>query len=314
MGLREIEMFRAVMTAGTTSKAATMLGVSQPAVSQAIRKLEVSAGLQLFVRSRSRLVPTQEAIALMVDVDRLFVGFEAIEHRLKSLRDLGIGRLNVAVHPALGMSFLPRALADLDLEKRDMQISLRVLSSKEVHQQVSSGQCDFGLMADEMPVAGLEHSEFLNSNGVMVMDASHPLAKRSVITPKDLDNVDFLALNPEDSSRHRLEAAMRDEGIELKIRIETPYAHTLCELALLGVGVGFVNPVAARDFLDRGLIVKPFSVDVRFASLLVFRPGKPLPENARQFIRVLRIRLEKDLRQLRANFAESPKCEPPVLR
>lgn len=134
---------------------------------------------------------------------------------------------------------------------------------------------------------------------------SHPLSKRSVITPRDLDNVDFLALNPEDSSRHRLEAAMRDDGVELKIRVETPYAHTLCELALLGIGVGLVNPVAARDFLERGLIVKPFSVDVRFASLLVFRPGKPLPANARQFIRALRIRLEKDLKQLQIKLEET---------
>ena len=69
--------------------------------------------------------------------------------------------------------------------------------------------------------------------------------------------------------------------------------------------LGFVNLVAARDFLDRGLIVKPFSVGVRFASLLVFRPGKPLPENARQFIRVLCIRLEKDLKQLQAKLVEA---------
>lgn len=302
MGIREIEMFRAVMTAGTTSKAATMLGVSQPAVSQSIRKLEASAGLQLFVRSRSRLVPTQEAVALMADVDRFFMGFEAIEHRLKNLRDQGIGRLNIAVHPALGMSLLPRVMADLDLAKRGMQVSLRVLSSKEVHQQVSSGQCDFGLMADEMPVAGLEHSALLDSNGVIVMHASHPLAKQPLITPSDLADVDFLALNPEDSSRHRLEAALREEGVELKIRVETPYSHTQCELALLGVGVGFANPVAVRDFLERGLVVKRFSVDVRFVSLLVFRPGKPLPENARHFISALRIRLEKDLKQLRAKL------------
>jgi DNA-binding transcriptional LysR family regulator len=298
VGIREIEVFRAVMTAGTTSKAAMLLGISQPAVSQAIRKLEEGAGLQLFVRARGRLVPTQEAAALMIDVDQLFVGFEAIEHRLKSLRHLGIGRLTIAVHPALGNSFLPRVLADFELAQRDMQVSLRVLSSREVHQQVSSGQCDFGLMADEMPVASLEHSAFLDSIGVVVMHASHPLAQRRVITPKDLAEVDFLALNPEDSSRHRLEAAMREAGVELKIRVETAYSHTLCELALLGVGVGFVNPVAVCDFRDRGLVVKPFSVDVRFASLLVFRPGKPLPENARQFIRAMRIRLDKDLKRL----------------
>jgi len=298
MGIREIEVFRAVMTAGTTSKAAVMLGVSQPAVSQAIRKLEVGSGLQLFVRARGRLVPTQEATALMVDVDQLFVGLEAIEHRLKSLRHLGIGRLTIAVHPALGNSFLPRVLADFDLIKRDLQVSLRVLSSKEVHQQVSSGQCDFGLMADEMPVAGLEHSAFLDSSGVIVMHITHPLAQRPVITPSDLADVEFLALNPEDSSRFRLEAAMREAGIDLKIRVETAYAHTICELALLGIGVGFVNPVAVCDFMDSGLVIKPFSVDVRFASLLVFRPGKPLPDNAKQFIRAMRIRLDRDLSRL----------------
>lgn len=46
----------------------------------------------------------------------------------------------------------------------------------------------------------------------------------------------------------------------------------------------------------------PFSVGVQFVSLLVFRPGKPLPENARQFIRVLRIRLQKDLKQLQTRL------------
>lgn len=45
MGVREIEVFRVVMNAGSTSKAANMLGISQPAVSQAIRKLETAAGI-----------------------------------------------------------------------------------------------------------------------------------------------------------------------------------------------------------------------------------------------------------------------------
>lgn len=298
MGMREIEIFRAVMNGGSTSKAATLLGISQPAVSQAIRKLETGADLQLFVRTRGRLVPTQEAVALMVDVNQLFVGFEAIEHRLKSLRHFGIDRLSIAVHPALGASFMPRVLAAFELSRRDIRVSLRVLSSREVHQQVSSGQCDFGFMADEMSVTSLEHSPFLDSPGVVVMPANHPLAHRPVIHPKDLQDVEFLALNPEDSSRHRLEAVLLREEVALNIRVETPYSHTVCEMALLGMGVGFVSPIAACDFLDRGLVVKPFSVDVRFASLMVFRPGKPLTDNARQFMRLMRIQLERDLKRL----------------
>jgi DNA-binding transcriptional LysR family regulator len=291
MGFREIEIFRAVVNAGSTIKAANMLGISQPAVSQAIRKLEDSSGLQLFVRARGRLVPTQEATALMVDVDKFYMGFEAIEHRIKSLRQYGIGRL------------VPRALAAFEPGKKDIQVSLKILSSREVHQEVAAGQCDFGLMADEMPVAGLEHSPFVDTMGYVVMHASHPLAKRKIIHPADLADVDFIALNPEDSSRHRLEESMAAAGVTLKVRIETPYAHTICELALLGQGVGVVAPITVCDFLDRGLVVKPFSIDVRFSSILIFRPGKPLPDNARQFISAMRIQLNKDLKKARSKVS-----------
>ncbi|MBI6942648.1 LysR family transcriptional regulator [Pseudomonas putida] len=298
MGIREIEVFRVVMNAGSTSKAANMLGISQPAVSQAIRKLETSAGLAFFHRIRGRLVPTQEAHALMVDVDKLFIGMDAIEHRIKSLKQFGTDRLAIAVHPALGNAFMPRALSSFDLAGRDMRVSLRVLSSREVHQEVSSGQCDFGLMADEMPVIGLEHSPFLDSPGVMAMPPDHPLAKLSVITPSDFGNHDFIALNPEDSSRRRLEAALAPYGVTPNIRIETPYAHTVCEMALRGIGFGFANPVAVVDYIDRGLVIRPFSLTVNFTSLLLFRPGKPLADNARKLISALRIQLAKDLKRV----------------
>lgn len=302
MGVREIEVFRSVMNAGSTSKAASMLGISQPAVSQAIRKLETSAGLELFNRVRGRLVPTREAQALMLDVDKFFTGMEVIEHRLKSLKQFGTDRLVIATYPALGNAFLPRALAGFQMAKRNVRVCLKVLSSREVHQDVTSGLCDFGLMADEMTVAGLEHSPFLDCAGVMVMPPGHPLANKPVIQPSDLLGHDFLALNPEDSSRRRLESALVPSGVALDIRVETPYAHTICEMALRGIGIGFVNPVAVVDYLDRGLIIRPFALDVRFNSLLLFRPGNPLAENARKLISGLRIQLAKDLKSVDAHM------------
>jgi DNA-binding transcriptional LysR family regulator len=140
MGVRDIEIFRAVMNAGSTSKSAGLLEISQPAVSQAIRRLETTADFKLFERVRSGLIPTQEAIALMREVDRYFVGFEVIEHRIRSLRSYGLGRLAIASIPALGVGFLPRVIAAFDATSRDVQISLQVMSSREVHEKVSAGR------------------------------------------------------------------------------------------------------------------------------------------------------------------------------
>ena len=302
MEMRDIQVFRAVMQAGTTSKAAKLLGVSQPAVSQSIRKLESASELRLFDRVRGRLVPTQEVLSLIVEVDRCFTGFEMIEHRIRSLRSFGLGRLAIASYPALGTGFMPRAIAAFGLDARRIQMSFQIMSSAQVYQQVSSGQLDFGLMADELSVSGLEHSEFIKLPGVIVMSAKHPLARKTRIDAEDLSAHPFLALNPEDASRRRLEAALLAEGRALRPVLETPYSNSICELALQGVGMGMAHPIQALDYLPRGLLVKPMSVDASFSGLLVFRPGTPLSENAKDLLRIMRIQMESDRRQLQRHL------------
>ncbi|MGU2444859.1 LysR substrate-binding domain-containing protein [Burkholderia cenocepacia] len=84
------------------------------------------------------------------------------------------------------------------------------------------------------------------------MNAAHPLAAKSVIKADDLSQAPFIALNPEDSTRLRLETQLRGLGVVLKPLVETPYSHTVCELALAGVGVGFAHPLVALDFAQRG--------------------------------------------------------------
>jgi len=298
MGIRDIEVFRAVMNAGSTSKAAVLLGISQPAVSQAIRRLETMAEFRLFERVRSRLVPTQEAVALMREVDQYFRGFEVIEHRIRSLRSYGLGRMVIACLPALGTGFMPRVIASFNAPSREVQISLQVMSSREVHEKVSAGQVDFGLMSDEMSTAGLEHSEFVRMPGVAVLSHRHPLATHPCIKMEDLRAFPFIALNPEDSTRLRLDTQLAARDIRLKPVVETPYSHTVCELALAGVGVGIAHPIVALDFVERGLVVKPIDVEATFTGLLVFRPSTPLAENVRQFLRHMRMQLGRDQKAL----------------
>lgn len=306
MDMRDIQVFRAVMRAGTTSKAATLLNVSQPAISQSLRKLETSSELRLFERTRGRLVPTQEALALIVEVDRCFAGFEMIEHRIRSLRSFGLGRLAIASFPALGNGFMPRAIAAFGLGERRVQMSFQIMSSREVYQQVSAGQLDFGLMADELSVSGLEHSQFMSVPGVMVMNDRHPLAGKPVITADDLLEHPFIALNPEDASRRRLEQELILQGKVLRPILETPYSNSVCEFAMRGVGMGMAHPILALDYVTRGLRLKPMEVTANFTALLVFRPGVPMSENAKELLRVMRIQMESDMSSLRQVLYQKP--------
>lgn len=298
MEMREIEIFRALMHAGSTGKAASLLGISQPAVSQSIKKLEAESGLALFDRVRGRLVATPEARALLVEVDQYVTSFEHIKQTVRSLRDFGLRRLSIASFPALGTSLLPRAIAAFEPARRGIQMSVQIMSSREVHQRVTSRRVDFGLMADELDAVGLESSVLMRLPGVVVMASGHPLSASRVVQLEDLVTFPFIGLNPEDASRARLESALESKGLALKPLIETPFANSVCELALRGVGIGVANPIVALDYAHRGLVLRPLAVDIMFQAQLVFRAGEPLSGNARELLRILRIQMEKDRKEL----------------
>lgn len=303
MRFTEIETFRALMRSGSTRKAAALLSVTQPAVSQSLKRLEMQASLPLFARSGGRLLATPEAHALMLEIDRVFIGMDAIEHRLASLRDFGVNQLDISCYPAFGLGFIPRVLARLKQQTTDKfwpTVSLQILSSKDVKSRVVGGLSDFGLLADELALDGIEHSTFARFPGVVVMPPDHALVRFKTIKPSQLAEVSFLALNSEDASRRRLEAAMTEHGVNLRIAAQTPYAASVCELALRGLGVGLVNPITALDYAERGLIVRKFSVDVSFACLLAMPAGRVLSTTAMQFLSLMRLQLRDDEQRLRS--------------
>jgi len=301
MRFTEIETFRALMRAGSTRKAAALLHVTQPAISQSLKRLEAQAGMVLFQRTGGRLVPTPEARALWTEVERVFIGMEAIEHRMRSLRDFGTNQLELSCYPAFGLGFMPRALERLKAQRGDSpwpQVSLQVLSSKDVRDRVAKGISDFGLMADELSLEGIDHSTFARFPGVVVMPQGHALARFKRVEPEQLAQVPFLALNPEDPSHRGLEAALAERGAALRVMVQTPYAASVCEMAVRGLGVGLVNPITALDYAERGLVVRRLSVDVFFSCVLAMPAGKVLSTTARDFLSLMRRQLAEDEKRI----------------
>ena len=112
--------------------------------------------------------------------------------------------------------------------------------------------------------------------------------------------MNFIALNPEDASRHRLVAALAPHGVSLRVAAHTPYAVSVCEMALRGLGLGLVNPITALDYAERGPVVRRLSIDVQFACILVLPGDRVLSRIAQSFQVVMRQQLAEDERRLKA--------------
>lgn len=110
MRLRHIEVFHAVKQTGSISKAAQLLGISQPAASKVLHHAEISLGFKLFQRIKGRLRATPEAELLFVEADKIKHGMEQLRTLAANLQRHPQGRLRVGCLPSLALSLAPRAV------------------------------------------------------------------------------------------------------------------------------------------------------------------------------------------------------------
>jgi len=281
MNHKQVEAFRAVMQTGSTSRAADQLHTSQPAVSQLIAAFEHSTKLELFARVKGRLVPTPEAQILYAEVEKSYVGMERIAHRAAKLRAFDETKLVIGAMPTLGSGFLPSVIKAYHAKYPGVFISLQTRGSAMVKDMVASHECDIGLASNEINFQNVIAEQFYDIQAVCAIPPGHPFEKKNDIRLEDLHGVAYVASNPEEPSRIALEKLMAEAAVKPRIVAESPYAAGVGSLVMEGIGVAVVNPIAAAEFIPRGIIIRPFLAPVRFGCWFL-RPNRPAcaPEKA----------------------------------
>jgi len=274
MDVRQIEIYQAVMTFGTTSKAADVLGMSQPAVSKAIMTLERSIGFKLFDREKGRLTPSAEGQLFYREVQASLAGIAKLRSSAARIRDYGSGDIRVACLSAFSTNIVPRAIAKFRKRHPDIAVTLSVAASSVIRDMVAANQIDIAITADEVETTGIEVVRFVDVQAAIALPPGHPLISREVITPKDLDEVDFVALAPEDTTRQEAQAIFAKHGVAPKVIVETAFSSVICAFVLEGLGCGIVDPVTAVGYTERGLAIRPFEPAIKFRTLLLFPPRK----------------------------------------
>lgn len=274
MDIRQIEAFRSVMTYGTTARAASVLGISQPAVSKAITSLERAIGFRLFDREKGRLVPTAEGQLFFREVEVSFAGVAKLRSAAARIRDYGSGEIRVACLSAFSTNLVPNAIGNFNRRNPELQVSLFVAASSSIRDMVAASQVDIAVTADEIDTTGVEATPFASVRAALAIPPGHALNDKETIEPKDLDAMPFVALAPEDTTRREAEAVFAKHGSIPRVVVETAYSSTVCALVLAGLGCGIVDPLTATGYLERGLVLKRFEPRIEFRTLMLFPPRK----------------------------------------
>jgi DNA-binding transcriptional LysR family regulator len=242
LNLRQIEAFKAIIEAGTVSRAADVLHVSQPAVSKLLAHLEHDTGLRLFERVRGRLAPTPRGMRLYEEVHRIFAGIRQVERAVDVIRREEQGHLVVGVLPGLSTTFIQRVTTAFLRRRPHVYVSLMAPSSHVIVDWLATRQIDIGLISARMDNPYVEAEPILGQPLVCILPRDHALAKRRAIRPSHLRGVPFISFSPGSETRQRLDAVFDAHNERLNVVVDATTAPTVCEFVAAGVGVSLVHP------------------------------------------------------------------------
>lgn len=243
INLRQIEAFKAVIEHGTVSRAAEIMAISQPAMSKLIAHLEEDTGLRLFDRLKGRLAPTQRGMRLYEEIDRIFAGLRQVENAVDTIRRDEQGRLLVGVMPALSGSFIQQTTCGFLRRQPNVFCSIQSRSSQWIADGLVTRQLDVGLVIFPIENPYIVAEPLMAHPVVCIMPLGHPLAKKTVITPQDLDGEPFIAFDPESHTSQRVMSVFKEHGVACNTVLVANVSPTLCEFVAAGLGVSLVHPL-----------------------------------------------------------------------
>ncbi len=300
MTLRQLQILRAVMRGQTTMAAAGLLGMSQPAVSNAIKQIESQVGFALFERVNNRLYPTDAARQIQEESEPLFAMYAVLERRLEDLRDDKASRLRVVSTPPLGRGAIPVALQRFARRHPRVRVSFDVRELDTVVRAVESGDADlgFGLGLDGQPTLALE--PLFQGRMVCVCHPEHPLARRAVVTPAELQAGDLVALHAGTRMGAAVRAAFAASRQPFRFAVSVQYCDTACDLAQAGLGPSVVDPFSPSGGGRPGLAVRPFEPAIPSVAFAVWSARRELPRTAQRFLAGVRQVLDETVAALPA--------------
>jgi len=257
MDIRLLEAFRAVVDHRTVTGAAASLGVTQPAVSAQIARLEQELGFALFERGNGRLKPTPEGLLFYAEASKALTGIDRLTQAAQQIRTAQLGRLVIASHPSAAISLLPSLISAFLAERPGVLVRLVSRNSDVISRLLPSESYDIGIA--ELPVdeSAVRLTRF-RLRCVAILPPGHPLDARKRVTPALLAPHPVVALAPSLQTSARLRSAFANAGVEFCPIAEAEYFASLCGLVASGAGWSLVDPLSAQTFRHLGLSVRPF--------------------------------------------------------
>ncbi|SFC16131.1 DNA-binding transcriptional regulator, LysR family [Polaromonas sp. OV174] len=282
----ELNCFVTVAHSGSFARAATELGISQPALSKSISKLERGLAVRLFERSARGVTPTVFGEALLKRATASLAELRAASREIEILRGGEGGFVTVGAAPAVTADFVPDLIKSMAKSKLTSRMRVIEGLAEDLVEGVRSGTLDFAITtatglggSDDLLIRHLYEDDFVVCCGV-----EHRFSRSSKLTAQDLASALWVLAPPHGILRKEFERRFRNEGIEPPSAMVETGSVTLSKLLVMEHGFLSMLPRELLSFEERkGYVhILPSSwLEWRRQVSLITRRGRVATNSAR---------------------------------
>ena len=256
--LRHLRSFLAVAEELHFGRAAARLHISQPPLSQQIRRLEDEVGARLFRRTNRRVQLTSAGQAFLAEARQAIASAERAVGAAQRAERGEIGELVVGYVPSATYGPLPDVIRMFRKRLPEVELKLRNLRSVHRSQALLERRIDVGLVRPHAADSRLVYEALWREPVVVALPSDHPLAHRTAVTIADLASDIFLIAPAEDTVAWHDEVLALCRRAGFTPRVDDGVSDVQAAIALVAAGLG-IHPVAAtlQRFGRRGVVYRP---------------------------------------------------------
>ncbi|MEK3884425.1 selenium metabolism-associated LysR family transcriptional regulator [Paenibacillus sp. PL2-23] len=299
LNFHQLHIFYTVAERGSFSAAAQALHMTQPAVTMQVQSLEDYFGTKLLQRSTKRIDLTEAGRALMPYAKSSIELIRDTDQAMSTFTKQLKGRLQLGSSLTIGEYILPRLLGPFGQEYPHITISMKVMNTAQIMEEILNHQLNFGLI--EAPVNHPDmHMEAVMSDELMlVVPKGHPLADQPAVTLEEALQYPFVLREQGSGTRLVMEEQLKKKNMDpasLNVVMELGSTGAIKSAVEAGLGISFLSSSSVKHEVALGLIKLVKITDSKFQREFysIYLKSALLPISAVTFLTFLR---EKDLHQ-----------------
>ena len=250
--VRDLELVLAVATAGSTVKAASVLHVTQSAVSRGLLLAEDKLGLKLFDRTTRGLSPTPAGARLLAGASALLAQLVDLERTTVS-PDAPPRRVRLVCECYMAYRWLPSTLAKLKSSLPNVQVTLAMEHTRTPASALAAGEVDIALLTTSRVSSPFLELPLFEDEMVFLVAADHPLSKRDSLAPRDLREHPIITSSqtPDAEARWFMRRVFGRRRPRLDV-LRLPLTEAIIDAARAKLGIAVLSERVAQPYVGEG--------------------------------------------------------------